>query len=241
MGARPARVDIVARKGDSVIGVEVKHTRRVITEWVSTRFAVIASTSANECNEWWLITSAQLDTVARAMISDAAPLPIRIIDGAELRKWSETQAAAEARKQITVVTLRRSRQWVLAILMSLLASWGLFQDIFSKKAPLDVGIENVTAALKSLKDLEGQLTTIKSDMAETERARLAIIQEYTKAKELEKLTNAQLAAVRDAVRQRSWKQVILENAWAFLLGFASSIFASLGWEKYTRWRSQSSE
>lgn len=199
-------------------------------------------TSQMSPDDWWLVTSAQVDGNMRAAIIAAAGVKkLRVIDGAELRQWSQKQASAEAVKRITELQAHRSRQWLIAALITFLASWGLYQNLYPKKAPLDVGIQNVTSALQSLNDLEQQLIALKSDMAETERARVAIMLEYSKAKELEKLTDEQMAAVKNAVKHQTWREWLADYLSAFLLGVASSIIATLLWEKFTRWRSQRSE
>ena len=99
--------------------------------------------------------------------------------------------------------------------------------ISPSQAPLDQRIETVERAIGSLKNLEHDLTEIKEEMIETERAVRIIKEEHAKAKELEKLTEAQYDAVKTALRSRSWQQTILNYALGFVLGVASSLTASV--------------
>jgi hypothetical protein len=101
------------------------------------------------------------------------------------------------------------------------------------QAPLDQRIETVERAIGSLRNLEQNLTDIKDEMVDTERAMQAIKEEHAKAKELEKLTEEQYDAVKATLRSRSWQQTVLNYILGFILGAASSLTASV---IYSRWK-----
>jgi hypothetical protein len=96
-----------------------------------------------------------------------------------------------------------------------------------EKPLLQERIETVERAIGNLKDLEKQLTDIKGDMVETEKAAKAIEQEYAKAKELEKLTEEQFEAVKTALRSQSWQKMAFNYGLGFVLGVAASLIANV--------------
>ena len=70
-------------------------------------------------------------------------------------------------------------------------------------------------------------------MVQTEIAAKAIEERHAKAKELEKLTEEQLLAVKTALRTQTWRKTLLDCVLGFVLGIGSSFAASV---LYARWR-----
>ena len=84
-----------------------------------------------------------------------------------------------------------------------------------------------------MRDLEKYLSDIKQDMQATQKATEIINEKHAQAKELEKLTSAQLAALQETLQTRNWKWTALNYVLGFVLGVASSLVASV---LYARWR-----
>jgi DNA-binding transcriptional regulator YbjK len=97
---------------------------------------------------------------------------------------------------------------------------------------LDDRIKNVENALTSIRDLETYLNKIKQDMVATETATQQLNEKYVKAKELEKLTQVQIDALKATLQTESWHRTLFTSAMGFILGIASSFVASV---LYTKW------
>jgi len=109
----------------------------------------------------------------------------------------------------------------------------IYPVVFPHKAPLDQRIETVEKALVNIKDLESYLSDIKKDMIDKQKATDLINKKYTQAKELEKLTDAQLFALQATLQAHSWRRTIFNYAMGFVLGVASSFLGSV---LYSRWK-----
>ena len=132
---------------------------------------------------------------------------------------------AKKRKKQQSISLGWSLVGVISSIVGVMFS--VVAWFFPVKSGLRERIVVVESAINNLKDLEHQLTEIKRDMVETERAKNALEQEYAKAKELEKLTSEQYEAIKEALRSQSWKKTLLDYILGFTLGVASSFTASI--------------
>ena len=101
------------------------------------------------------------------------------------------------------------------------------------EAPLDQRIQTVKKALTSIRDLETYLGKIKTDMVEKEKTTQIINERYAQAKELEKLTQIQLDALRITLQAQNWHRTLFNYAMGFILGIASSFVASV---LFAKWR-----
>jgi hypothetical protein len=119
---------------------------------------------------------------------------------------------------------------ILSIIGSLLSSYIFF---FKSSAPLDRRIQTVESAIASIRDLETYLGKIKQDMVDTEGATKLLNEKYAKAKELEKLTQEQVNALKETLQAENWYRTILNYAIGFFFGVGSSFVASV---LYGRWR-----
>jgi len=70
-------------------------------------------------------------------------------------------------------------------------------------------------------------------MIDTERATQNINERYAQAKELEKLTQTQLDALRTTLQAQNWHRTLFDSAIGFILGIASSFVGSV---IYAKWR-----
>jgi len=129
-------------------------------------------------------------------------------------------------------TVRQKRELILGAMGVATSLVGLALSlvmIFNRpeKPGLQKRIETVEVAIGNLKDLEGQLNSIKTDMVKTEEEARLIKQEYEQAKALEKFTDEQYRAARSALSAHSWKTTALNYVLGFILGIASSLIASV--------------
>ena len=123
---------------------------------------------------------------------------------------------------------------ILGIVFSIAGGlMSLYPMLIFPQAALDKRIQTVENALTSMRDLEKYLEKIKQDMVETEKATQLINERYAQAKELEKLTQDQVNAIRATLQAESWQRTIFNYAMGFVLGVASSFVASV---LYSRWR-----
>jgi len=242
VGGPAEGVDVIAQKEGRPVAVGVKHARRLSP--ANLRDIVLRlQANAYEAKELLVITSAAVTNgdIASASIPDLSSkgVSVRIFGRDNLLKILAKHANVE--QAIVPPARNRSRRqqyalWlgVISGLASILASLSMsFFFDRQTQAPLNQRIETVERAIGSLKNLEQDLTDIKNDMVDTERSVKAMKDEYAKAKELEKLTEAQFDAVKAALRNRSWQQTVLNYVLGFVLGIASSLTASV---IYSRWK-----
>ncbi len=237
-------VDIIRETKGQQIAVQVKHTRQLSPASVR-RIIEQMQASSYQPKQLIIITSAIISPSFRESIQKTQNrVVVRLIGQDEilmmLNDHPEIQRlqVAPAQKR----TLRQSRELMLgfvgalsSIIAALLSS-GIFFFAQPDKPQLQERIETVERAIGSLKDLERQLVDIKGDMLETEKASKVIEQEYTKAKELEKLTQQQFEAVKSALRSQSWQKTALNYVLGFVLGIASSLIASVIYSRFRQYR-----
>jgi len=232
-------VDILANREGQSVAVQVKHKTRLSLQEIN-RFADWYFKNPSTPRTMIFVTSAELPPDAESQIKGIPPgARLEIVDRRGLQQMlyahrtASQQVMAEANKRLKS---QKVRLWISATagLFSILGTLlSQYPYVFHEKPPLDRRIETVEKALGSMRDLEGYLADIKCDMEETQKATVAINQKYAEAKELEKLTAAQLAALQATLQVRDWKWTILNYVLGFVLGVASSLVASV---LYSRWK-----
>jgi Holliday junction resolvase len=236
-------VDISAIKDGKPVVVQVKHTRNVSPKTAREDIARILAGAYKPATILY-VTSAEVSSAIRAEIEQPiGGVHIRLIDGQEI------SAALKQKPEIGSSTIAKAanRKWwqdasliggVLGAILSLgaFAVEALQTGLRFQNAPLNERIETVERAIGSLKDLEQNLTDIKTDMEDTRLAKAAIEADYEKARELEKLTDAQLDSIKLALSSQGWWQTSLNYVFGFILGVASSLVASVIYERWQQWR-----
>jgi hypothetical protein len=235
--------DIVATKDGERVAIQVKHKKHVtlheIRQYVHEYFSnpsappVLVFVTSADLPQDVASVSAQLPVGARLeilgrqdlqqMLSKHAALSGRFLDLATRRFKSQ-------RQRLILSTIGAIAS-VLAGLISIYPTRHFHQ------APLDTRIQTVESALSSIRDLEAYLGEIKKDMVDTQEATRIINRKYAQAKELEKLTDVQLAALKTTLQTQSWQSVVFNYAMGCVLGIASSFVASV---LYARWRQRKS-
>ncbi len=126
------------------------------------------------------------------------------------------------------------RIWLVKIPLAL-AVIGILFSVFTlldylseprKKTGLQVQIKEVESAINNLQNLENYLKKTKDEMIATKQAKDRIEEEYSKVKELKKLTNQQIEAISLAVNKRTKIDVLMNYFSGFVLGVAGSLVAS---------------
>lgn len=232
-------VDILATKDNRQFAIQVKHKSRLNLQELQ-RFVDYYFSNSSTPRNLIFVTSAELP-------KDISSLIERIPDGAQFeivdrsRLLQMVQAHQEVSAQVIAHATQRQRSQKFRLSLSYIAGLcsilGLFISFYSvfhpNKAPLDKRIETVEKALGSMRDLERYLSDIKRDMEDTQKATAIINQKYAEAKELEKLTAAQLSALQATLKGQNWRWTVLNYVFGFILGVASSLFASV---LYARWQ-----
>lgn len=223
----------VDTKGRNVV-VQVKHTKQLPISMVR-RIIDHVQASSYQPKELLIMTSAALSPSHKALIQKLSnAMTIQVIGKDEILQ-ALNEHLEILRSQMATVQRRMIRQrWelILGITGAFVSIIGLILSGISffaqpKKPQLQERIETVELAIGNLKDLEKQLTDIKGDMVETEKAAKAIEQEYAMAKELEKLTEEQFEAVKTALRSQSWQKTAFNYGLGFILGVAASLIANV--------------
>ena len=237
-------VDIIGETEGQQIAVQVKHMRQLSLSIVR-RIIDQVQAGSYQPKQLVIMTSAILSPSLRNLILKLpSDITVRLIDQDEVLRALNNHPEIQ-RLQLAPAQRRTIRQrWELILglagalssIAGVLAS-GIFFFVQPEKPQLQERIETVERALGSLKDLEEQLTDIKGDMVETEKAAKVIEHEYAKAKELEKLTQEQFEAVKNALRSQSWQKTALNYGLGFVLGIASSLIASVIYSRIRQHRS----
>lgn len=233
-------IDIIGTANGLRVAAQIKHTKRMDSANIR-RIISQMRLSSYSPQQIFLITSAELSA---AQMREADKLPdniqVRLIGQTEILRalnehpdiggWAVSHAEKRSRREIIKLASGAlvSAASIAAIIASLAGAY------FGRStAPLRERITTVEKAIDSLKDLEQNLADIKRDMEETRHAKKALDDEYTKAKELEKLTDAQLEAVKTALKTEGLWTTIFDYVMGFVFGFASSFVASV---LYDKWR-----
>lgn len=238
-GLEDLGVDILATREGQTVAVQVKHKTKLSLQEIN-HFAEWYFKNPSTPRNMIFVTSAELPPDTERQIKGIPPgARLEIVDRRGLQqmlyvnKASSQQVMAEANKRLRSQRVRLLVSATAGLFSILGALASLYPFVFQEKAPLDRRIVTVEKALGSMRDLEGYLADIKRDMENTQKATVAINQKYAEAKELEKLTAAQLAALQATLQVRDWKWTILNYVLGFVLGVASSLVASV---LYSRWK-----
>jgi hypothetical protein len=217
-------------EGENII-VQVKHTRTLppsdikrIIDHVSSRMpktkCLIIMTSA-------IIPFSYIDNIK----TSHKDIDVRLIAQDDILKAINENAEMKG-AQIEAAQNRAELQnrllWsgITCLLISLLGFSVPFLTQH-KKPILQERIETVEQAIGNLKDLEKQLTDIKNGMVEKQKAAEVIEQRYKNAIILDKITQPQIDAIKDALQTESWLKTLLNYVLGFSLGIASSLIASV--------------
>lgn len=232
-------IDILAKRNGVLVGIEVKHKTRISAQDIQQLvYRHYAHPSAPR--DLIFVTSAEVSPAIRSSVSDIPQNGhLEIIDGNDLRKLLSTKATIQKQYELVGIQRLKSQRKLISIglIAGIISTLGgalpLFIEGQVRKAPLDNRIETVENALKSMRDLETYLDEIKRDMLDTQKATALINEKYSQAKELEKLTSAQLAGLQSVLQVRNWWWTVLNYFWGFVLGIASSLVAAV---LYARWK-----
>lgn len=232
-------VDILATRDNQHFAIQVKHKTRLSLQELQ-RFTDLYFSNSSTPRRLIFVTSAELPKNVRSRIERIPEgAQFEIVDRSGLQQMVQAHKAASERVMASATQRQRSQKYRLSIsaVAGLLSIIGVFISIYSvvfpNKAPLDRRIETVEKALGSMHDLESYLADIKRDMEDTQKATVTINQKYAEAKELEKLTAAQLAALQATLQGQNWRWTALNYVLGFILGVASSLVASV---LYARWQ-----
>jgi Holliday junction resolvase len=233
-------VDILATKDNHPVAIQVKHKTRLTLEELQ-RFVDRYFANPTTPRNLVFVTSAEVPRgITRRIERIPKGASLDIVDRFDLQMMvAANSALSEEAMKSAAQRLRSQRRQLffsaLAGIVSLIVGVlsYVYPIVFPQKAPLDKRIETVEKALASMHNLETYLTVIKRDMEETQKATAAINQRYAEAKELEKLTAAQLAGLQATLQVTNWTTTILNYVLGFVLGIASSFVASI---LYVRWK-----
>lgn len=226
-------VDIIGKLNNEVIAIEVKHKLRLNRKEVQNIFDKLVHSSLHP-KHVVLMTSASIRDIDTRPIENAqtgityhyvwANDILAVLNKDEINKPELKVAVNRSKKQMIELTFS-----LVTIIASSIALGVTSIDLINKneKPPLEKRIETVEVVIGNLKDLEGQLTDIKEEMIETQRAKILIEKEYAEAQELEKLTDKQLESLKSTLQTQSWKDILLQNILAFILGISSSIVGTI--------------
>ena len=230
------------------IAIEAKH-RRKLSKQDLYRIAETAERIKSGFDGFILITSAQLNKeeqeLLERLIHSSGYTFIRIYQGITFETLTKTsnRKALEEIKRSKISEIKSLASGIMAVVVALIAlTSNLIPYFLDEEKNLDTRIENVASALESIKDLEKNLTEIKSDMQKTQRESETIKREYEKSQELKQLTDDQQAAFRAAIGASSppWWVKPLDYFFGFILGIGASVIASFIYERIKRNRALNS-
>lgn len=226
-------VDVIGVKDGRPVAIQIKHKRRISAGEVQ---QFIARYFSDQSTPRSLIfaTSADIPENVATLASRVPPGANLTFLGAKdiLKLLSEHRAVAGRFFQIATEREKAQKSRLIFGLIGSLASMlglilSLYSFVFPQKQPLDTRIATVEKALASISDLETYLKDIKQDMVQTERETEQINQRHAQAKELEKVTDQQMAALRATLQSESWQRTALNYFLGFVFGVASSFLASV--------------
>lgn len=231
-------IDVRAFRGDHCIAIQVKHKKHVTLAEIRGFLRVYYSHSSAP-QDLFYVTSAPLPENVKVLPEQLPPAAnVQFLGKAEIQSLLSRYPDIAARflTQASRRVKTERRQFLLGILGVLASLIGLTTSLagwlsLPGKQPLDQRIQNVESVLASIKNLEADLAKIKEDMQNTQKATAMINDNYAKAKELEKLTDVQLAAIQSAVLRPDWKKTFLNYTMGFILGVASSVVGNVLYSK----------
>jgi hypothetical protein len=244
-GPEEEGIDILAEKNGETIAVEVKLRKEVRAAELE-RFIGHFQMNDDLPRNAFFVTSARIDPHLHAVVENATSnLKVRLIGIDELRRIVQANRQVLEQHQVlekfSIPVQHRQRSSKVSLLISsagvvisILAVLLLLTSPFNKHAePLDKQIQTVESALNSVRGLETDLANLKEDMAAKQKATQEINEKYAKAKELDKLTDAQLEALKTALQTATWWKTLLQYGIGFTLGISSSFVASI---LYSKWK-----
>lgn len=238
-----SKVDCIATKDGKSFGVIIKHRRVLSSQDVNQ--VTLDRSSETEIKDLLLVTSAQLTADQTATL-----LKAQLGHDFKIIAFDNLQELISKHTELTeqFMDMARSRNYFellkflaagsIAILIIIYASYKgyhAFRAINNKLQTPANNIQAVESALESIRNLEQHLKEMKEDMILTESATREINKKYSDAKELEKLTDVQLQALKQTLQSEQWWKTLLNYALGFVLGVASSIMASV---IHDRWKQQ---
>jgi hypothetical protein len=190
------------------------------------------------------VTSAALPEAVHALEGQApSSRTLRLMGREDVLKAVSHREGGIPERMVVDAGKRKRRlrlDFIVAIIGVVVSLAGLGSSMYSWLAPqptLDQRIQNVDKATARIHDLESYLSKVKGDMLETQRESASIRQEYQQAQELQKLSDSQLAAVATALRKQTWWDQLTNYGFAFILGVASSLLASVMHRTWRKWAS----
>lgn len=229
-------IDIIALQNNERVGIQIKHKKNIadneLQEFINRYFSYF-----DNPRRLIFVTSAEILRGIANQIKHHLPpqLSFDIIDRGDIVKMLNMHREIASR-YFKKAKDRIKSQWhslalgILGAIISMVA-W-LIPFGFSHRATLDKRIQTVESALSNIRDLETYLVSIKQDMVETEKATQFLKEKYTQAKELEKLTQDQVSALKATLQTENWHRTIFNYAMGFILGIASSLVASVFYSKW---------
>lgn len=226
-------VDIIGTSNGCKVAIQVKHKSNIslsdIEQFVKRYFA-----DPSTPRSLIYVTSADLPQGLEKIVEQIPTgCTLRFLGRHDVTRLIDKRRADVSRLfEVAKERLKSQRnQFVFGLVLGLLSVLGgitsTYTIIHQKKEPLNKRITTVENALGTMRDLEIYLTDLKKDMAETEKATQIINEKHAKAKELEKLTEAQLEALKSTLQAENWRRTFFNYALGFLFGVASSFVASV--------------
>lgn len=236
-------VDIIGTENHKKVAIQVKHKKNLTLSELRRFTDKYFSDPLAPTKTLIYVTSAKspqgVETIINELPQDCS---LRIIDQDEINKILTHRYAASSKFfDQAVLRLKNQRNNLilgvtLACISTLVALWSDHNLMEARKTPLNNRITNVEKAINNIKDLEIYLTSFKNDLVETEKATQIINQKYSKAKELEKLSEVQIEALKSTLQTESWRRTLFNYLLGFVLGIASSFVASVMYAKWQQHR-----
>lgn len=231
-------VDVISEKNGQPVALQVKHKRRISSSEVQ-RFVTQYFSDASTPRALIFVTSADIPENIADLANRVPPGASLTFLGAQQILKLLSEHPAVARRFFQIATKRKTAQrslLTLGLLGSVASVLGLILSLWSfafpNKQPLSTRIATVERAIASISDLEVYPNDIKQDMAQTERETEQINQRHAQAKELEKVTDQQMSAIRATLQSDSWQRTAVNYFLGFVFGIASSFLASV---LHARW------
>ncbi|MCJ7645341.1 restriction endonuclease [bacterium] len=246
-GPQDKGIDILAKQDGETIAIQVKHRKELRPAEIE-RFIDHYLADDRSPRNILLVTSAKITPQLSAVLQKVPHgLRIRLLGLDDLQALMINQSDV-VKKFIYPAQRRKSssrRQFLISFLGGLVSIIGLLitalLPLTKHKEPLDQQIKTVETALQSIRDLESHLAALKEDMVAKEKATQEINEKYAKARELKKLTDAQLEALKSTLQAEKWWRTLLQYGLGFILGISSSFVASILHARWKQRRALSSE
>lgn len=227
-------IDILAEQYAKPVGIKVKHRKKLLPSEVK-QFISHLKESNNLPNNIIIATSAKITPLLNTVIKEAhSNYNIDLLGIDELQTIMERQGSITEKFFYRVKSREKTSKWkisfsILGSSISLIALLISFINPLDEHLdPLDKQMQTVESALKNIRDLETHLITLKEDIVAKEKATQEINEKYAKAKELEKITDAQLASLKNVLEKENlWK-----TFFGFILGISSSLVSGILYDKW---------